>query len=292
MTQASALIIDDETDIRGLIAITLERMNLKCVTAADFSEALALLEQGPYNFCITDMKLPDGDGLDLIRICQSRYPDMPVAMITAFGNVDLAVDALKAGAFDFVIKPIDNQRLRELVQSALKLNASQPTTSFSGDGNSPLLGQSPQMLTLAEKIRKVARTQAPVFIHGESGTGKELVARRIHQLSSRQSGPFIAVNCGAIPADLMESEFFGHTRGAFTGAGQEREGLFRAAQGGTLFLDEVADLPAAMQAKLLRAIQEEEIRPVGETKAEQVDVRVIAATARDLEHEIAEGRFR
>jgi len=233
MNKFAALIIDDEPDIRALIALTLKRMELDCYQAGSVSEALTLLQERPYHFCITDMKLPDGNGLDLIQLCNTRHPDMPVAMITAYGNMELAVNALKAGAFDVVAKPLDTERLRELVKAALQLTKVPANIENlpSADG---LLGQSDGMRTLKEKIFKVARTQAPVFIYGESGTGKELVARLIHHQSARMEQPFIAVNCGAIPRDLMESEFFGHAKGSFTGASSEKAGFFRAANGGTL----------------------------------------------------------
>lgn len=289
MNQYSALIIDDEPDIRELIALTLERMELDCYQAGSVSEAVDALQQRPYHFCITDMKLPDGNGMELVQLCHSRYPDMPIAMITAHGNMELAIDALKAGAFDFVAKPIDTQRLRDLVKAALKL------TQVVISQNTPdeaLLGESQRMAELKDAIRKVARTQAPVFVHGESGTGKELVARMIHHLSPRAQGAFIAVNCGAIPADLMESEFFGHSKGSFTGASHDKPGLFRAADGGTLFLDEVADLPLEMQAKLLRVIQEKAVRKVGEEHEQPVDVRIVSASHHDLEKRVSDQRFR
>ncbi len=281
MNKFAALIIDDEPDIRALIALTLKRMELDCYQAGNVSEALRLLQERPYHFCITDMKLPDGNGLDLIQLCNTRHPDMPVAMITAYGNMELAINALKAGAFDVVAKPLDTDRLRELVKAALQLTKVPANIENlpSADG---LLGQSDGMRTLKEKIFKVARTQAPVFIFGESGTGKELVARLIHHQSARMEQPFIAVNCGAIPRDLMESEFFGHAKGSFTGASSEKAGFFRAANGGTLFLDEVAELPLDMQAKLLRVIQEKAVRSVGSEFETPVDVRVLCASHKDL----------
>ncbi|MCD8523282.1 MAG: sigma-54 dependent transcriptional regulator [Saccharospirillaceae bacterium] len=281
MNKFAALIIDDEPDIRALIALTLKRMELDCFQAGTVSEALTLLQERPYHFCITDMKLPDGNGLDLIQLCNTRHPDMPVAMITAYGNMELAVNALKAGAFDVVAKPLDTERLRELVKAALQLTKvpAHIENLPSADG---LLGQSAGMRTLKEKIFKVARTQAPVFVFGESGTGKELVARLIHHQSARMEQPFIAVNCGAIPRDLMESEFFGHAKGSFTGASSEKAGFFRAANGGTLFLDEVAELPLDMQAKLLRVIQEKAVRSVGSEFETPVDVRILCASHKDL----------
>lgn len=291
MSQYAALIIDDEPDIRELIAMTLERMDLQCFQAANVSEALALLKQRPYHFCITDMKLPDGNGLEIINFCNAQHPNMPIAMITAFGNVDLAVNALKAGAFDLVAKPIDIVRLRELVHAALRLTRV-PANIEAVPSSEGLLGQSEVMNALKEKIRKVARTQAPVFIHGESGTGKELVARLIHYQSVRADQPFIAVNCGAIPKDLMESEFFGHLKGSFTGANSDKAGFFKAAQGGTLFLDEVAELPLDMQAKLLRVIQEKAVRSVGSEHEESIDVRVVSASHKDLQQLVDEETFR
>ena len=281
MNKFAALIIDDEPDIRALIALTLKRMELDCYQAGSVSEAPTLLQERPYHFCITDMKLPDGNGLDLIQLCNTRHPDMPVAMITAYGNMELAVNALKAGAFDVVAKPLDTERLRELVKAALQLTKVPANIENlpSADG---LLGQSDGMRTLKEKIFKVARTQAPVFIYGESGTGKELVARLIHHQSARMEQPFIAVNCGAIPRDLMESEFFGHAKGSFTGASSEKAGFFRAANGGTLFLDEVAELPLDMQAKLLRVIQEKAVRSVGSEFETPVDVRILCASHKDI----------
>ncbi len=291
MNKFAALIIDDEPDIRTLIAMTLQRMDLDCYQAANVSEALALLDQRPYHFCITDMKLPDGNGLDLIGVCNHRFPDMPVAMITAYGNMELAVNALKSGAFDVVAKPLDTERLRDLVKAALRLTKVPANIENipSGDG---LLGHSPGMCDLKAKIHKVARTQAPVFIQGESGTGKELVARLIHHQSARMDQPFVAVNCGAIPRDLMESEFFGHSKGSFTGASSAKAGFFRAANGGTLFLDEVAELPLDMQAKLLRAIQEKSVRSVGAELETPVDVRILCASHRDLGELVQAEQFR
>lgn len=287
-----ALIIDDEPDIRSLIEITLERMDVSCSCAADFSEAIALLEQQEFHFCLTDMKLPDGNGIDLIALAQKKYPKMPIAMITAFGNMETAVEALKSGAFDFVAKPIDLSRLREVVTAALKLTEV-PLASHASKSNSVrLIGNSKAMQTLNSQIEKVARTQAPIFIHGPSGTGKELVAQLIHSLGVRRDKPFIAVNCGAIPRDLMESEFFGHMKGSFTGASSDKLGFFRAAEGGTLFLDEVAELPIEMQAKLLRVIQEQSVRPVGHEQELPINVRILSASHRDLQQRVADELFR
>lgn len=291
MKQYSVLIIDDEPDIRQLMAMTLGRMDLDCSQAATVSEALQLLRERPFHFCLTDMKLPDGNGMDIIQLCHSRYPDMPVAMITAYGNMEMAIEALKAGAFDVVAKPVDITRLRELANAALRLTRV-PVHMESLPSSDALLGQSAPMRQLKERIQKVARTQAPVFIFGESGTGKELVARLIHHQSSRAEGPFIPVNCGAIPKDLMESEFFGHKKGAFTGASGEKEGFFRAAEGGTLFLDEVAELPLDMQAKLLRVIQEKAIRAVGSEHEMPVDVRIVSASHKNLGKMVEDEKFR
>ncbi|WP_369855175.1 sigma-54-dependent transcriptional regulator [Candidatus Thalassolituus haligoni] len=291
MKKYSALIIDDEPDIRQLIALTLSRMDMECYQAANVSEALALLAERPYHFCVTDMKLPDGNGLEIIQLCHARYADMPVAMITAYGSMDMAVEALKAGAFDVVAKPLDIARLRELVAAALQLTRV-PVHLESLPSSDALLGRSGAMMALKDKIQKVARTQAPVFIHGESGTGKELVARLIHHQSSRADNPFIPVNCGAIPKDLMESEFFGHKRGSFTGASADKDGFFKAAEGGTLFLDEVAELPLDMQAKLLRVIQEKATRAVGSEHESPIDVRILSASHKDLAKMVEEERFR
>lgn len=287
-----ALIIDDEPDIRDLIQITLERMDIDCTCAADFSQAIGLLEKGEFHFCLTDMKLPDGNGMDLIALAQKKYPKMPIAMITAFGNMETAVTALKAGAFDFVAKPIDLTRLREVVTAALKLTEVPLASQAAKTNKIQLIGQSEAMAKLNSHIEKVARTQAPIFIHGPSGTGKELVAQLIHSLGVRRDQPFIAVNCGAIPRDLMESEFFGHMKGSFTGASSDKLGFFRAAEGGTLFLDEVAELPIEMQAKLLRVIQEQTVRPVGHEQELPVNVRILSASHRDLHKRVEEDLFR
>jgi two-component system response regulator PilR (NtrC family) len=255
------LVVDDEPDIRELLEITLSRMGLETVSAADLASAYALLDgSDDLRLCLTDMRLPDGNGIELVEHIQREYPDLPVAMITAHGNVDSAIRALKAGAFDFVSKPVDLEKLRSLVGAALELDPRRPTRSPRRD---ELVGDTEAMQQLRRQIAKLARSQAPVHIHGESGSGKELVARSIHGRGPRAAGPFVAVNCGAIPADLIESELFGHLKGSFTGASRDKLGLFQAAEGGTLFLDEVADLPLAMQVKLLRAIQEKRIRPVG-----------------------------
>jgi two-component system response regulator PilR (NtrC family) len=291
----SALIVDDEHDIRELLVLTLGRMGLRTDTAATVAMARAQLAQGSYDLCLTDMRLPDGTGMDVIATIASQYPDTPVAMITAFGNMDAAVDALKAGAFDFVSKPVDINVLRGLVKQALELNQRRRdgVGKIRADaGLGRLGGNSAAMQTLRETVAKVARSQAPISISGESGVGKELVARTIHAEGGRASGPFVPVNCGAIPAELMESEFFGHKKGSFTGAHADKAGLFQAADGGTLFLDEIAELPMAMQVKLLRAIQEKSIRPVGASTELSVDVRILSATHKDLAGLVADGRFR
>ena len=285
----SALIVDDEADIRELLVLTLGRMGLRTDTAPSLTVAREMLATVAYDLCLTDMRLPDGSGLELISEISTRFPDTPVAMITAFGNVEAAVEALKAGAFDFVSKPLDINVLRGLVRQALELNAKRQERP---DAGSRLLGDSEPMVALRNTIAKVARSQAPVHIAGESGTGKELVARTIHAQGSRAGGPFIPVNCGAIPSELMESEFFGHKKGSFTGANADKPGLFQSADGGTLFLDEVAELPLPMQVKLLRAIQEKSIRPVGAAAELPVDVRILSATHKDLGQLVNDGRFR
>ncbi len=290
----SALIVDDERDIRELLVLTLGRMGLRIDTAANLGEAREHLSRNAYDLCLTDMKLPDGNGIELVGHIAREHPTLPVAMITAFGNVELAVEALKAGAFDFVSKPVDIAVLRKLVNHALELNntARAPAPPTPPEHASRLLGSSPAMDTLRDTIAKVARSQAPVYIMGESGVGKELVARTIHEQGARSAGPFVPVNCGAIPAELMESEFFGHKKGSFTGAHIDKPGLFQAANGGTLFLDEVAELPLPMQVKLLRAIQEKCVRAVGASAESPVDVRILSATHKDLGELANDGRFR
>lgn len=284
-----ALIVDDEADIRELIEITLLRMGVRTQAAANLAEARAHLAERSFHFCFTDMRLPDGSGIDLVHHVQKHSPGLPVAVITAYGNAQAAVESLKAGAFDFVSKPVDLPMLRKLVETGLRLKA--------GDGEAPpagggLLGRDPSVDQLRSLIERLARSQAPVHICGESGTGKELVARLIHQRGPRGSAAFVPVNCGAIPSELMESEFFGHLKGSFTGALRDKSGLFQAAEGGTLFLDEVADLPLHMQVKLLRALQERRVRPVGSESEIPVNVRVISATHRDLSGLVASGQFR
>lgn len=280
------LVVDDEPDIRELLEITLGRMKLDTFSARNTGEALALLKREAFDLCLTDMRLPDGTGLELVQHIQQRYPQVPVAMITAYGSLDTAINALKAGAFDFLTKPVDLIRLRELVNSALLL----PVPGIAIDRR--LLGDSLPMRNLRKQIDKLARSQAPVYISGESGSGKELVARLIHERGPRANLPFVPVNCGAIPSELMESEFFGHRKGSFSGAVEDKPGLFQAANGGTLFLDEVADLPLPMQVKLLRAIQEKAIRRVGGQQEVVVDVRILCATHKDLDAEVAAERFR
>ena len=286
-----ALIVDDEPDIRELLTLTLERMAIDCHSAPDLMQARKLLAGRHYDFCLTDMRLPDGDGIELVRDIQRHHPDTPVAMITAHGNMEAAVTALKAGAFDFVSKPVDLHVLRNLVSTALKLHKGEDTPQERRSRDS-LLGESETMRQIRHKIAKVARSQAPIYISGESGSGKELVARLIHEKGPRAALPFVPVNCGAIPEALMESEFFGHKKGSFTGAHSNKDGLFQAADGGTLFLDEVADLPLQMQVKLLRAIQEKSIRPIGTQQEFSIDVRLLSATHKNLAELVAAGTFR
>ena len=289
MSQAHALIVDDEADIRELLEITLGRMNVATHPAADLEQARAALAQRTFDLCITDMRLPDGSGIDLIREIQEQHPNTPVAMITAYGNAQAAVESLKAGAFDFVSKPVDLEILRKLVNTALQLR---PEAQAPTGPDSQLLGNSKQIQELRALVQRLARSQAPVHIFGESGTGKELVARMIHSLGPRAQAAFVPVNCGAIPGELMESEFFGHIKGSFTGATRDKEGLFQAAEGGTLFLDEVADLPLHMQVKLLRAVQERAVRPVGGQREVPVNVRIVSATHKNLHEQVAIGEFR
>lgn len=285
MKPTLALIVDDEPDICELLSLTLARMEVETKTAGDVAGARTLLEQHDFDICLTDMRLPDGNGLELVEWIQGNVPKLPVAVITAHGNVETAVQALKLGAFDFISKPLDLANLRNIVENALRVE-----TAVKDD--SKLLGKSPKMQELRNMVERVARSQAPVHISGESGTGKELVARLIHDSGPRASGPFVPVNCGAIPAELMESEFFGHRKGSFTGAINDKAGLFQCAADGTLFLDEIADLPLSMQVKLLRVIQEKTVRPVGASKEETVDVRILSATHRKLSDMVAEGEFR
>ncbi|MCC5860105.1 MAG: sigma-54-dependent Fis family transcriptional regulator [Ectothiorhodospiraceae bacterium] len=289
MERARALVVDDEPDISELIALTLERMGIAADQAGSAEDAEGLLRENAYNLCLTDMQLPGRNGLELVAYIQRHHPELPVAVITAYGSMDAAVQALKSGAFDFVPKPVDLTMLRKLVDSAMKL-----TTGRQPDRRSrhTLLGDSAAMQRIRGTIVKLARSQAPVYISGESGSGKELVARTIHDKSNRANKAFVPVNCGAIPAELMESEFFGHLKGSFTGATADKQGLFQAADGGTLFLDEIAELPMHMQVKLLRAIQERAVRPVGSQREIPVDVRILSATHKDLAELVDKGEFR
>ncbi|HJV92002.1 MAG TPA: sigma-54 dependent transcriptional regulator [Azonexus sp.] len=283
------LVVDDEADIRELIDLTLARMGLAAECVGSVGAARAALDAGSFQLCLTDMRLPDGEGLDIVRYIGENHAQTPVAVITAFGSAENAVAALKAGAFDYLAKPVGLEQLRALVKSALRLPGG---GQENGDPLQSLIGDSASMQQVRSMIEKLARSQAPIYISGESGSGKELAARLIHTRSARSSGPFVPVNCGAIPENLMESEFFGYRKGAFTGADSDREGFFQAANGGTLFLDEVADLPLAMQVKLLRAIQEKRVRKVGCVTEEAVDVRIICATHRNLRDCVDKGSFR
>ena len=289
------LVVDDEADIRELLGMTLTRMGLEAHCTASTAEAIALLDKNRYDLCLTDMRLPDGDGLAVVDYVSKHHPNLPVAVITAHGSAENAVAALKAGAFDYVSKPLQLHQLRSLVQQALRLSIvekpkkvpkSQPQAARE------LLGTSPSVHHVKNMIERVARSQAPVYVSGESGSGKELAARLIHQQGVRSDGPFFPVNCGAIPENLMESEFFGYKKGAFTGASQDKQGFFQAAHSGTLFLDEVAELPLSMQVKLLRVIQEKSVRQVGSNDEIPVDVRVISATHQDLHQLVTSGDFR
>jgi len=284
---ARVLVVDDEADIRELLDLTLSRMGLAADCAGSVAEARECIGRGRYQLCLTDMRLPDGEGLEVVRLIAERSPETPVAVITAFGSTENAVAALKAGAFDYLAKPVALDQLRTLVKSALDLPSSPGSRQ-----TQQLIGDSAAIAAVREMIEKLARSQAPVYISGESGSGKELAARQIHALGSRNQAPFVPVNCGAIPESLVESEFFGYRKGAFTGADSDRDGFFQAADGGTLFLDEVADLPLAMQVKLLRAIQEKRVRKVGSASEEAVDVRIISATHRNLRACVEAGSFR
>ena len=298
---ASCLIVDDEPDIRTLVALFMKREGVPTLEAATLAEAREQLaaRADDIDLCLADMRLPDGNGLDLVDEIRRAHPRIPVAVITAHGQVEAAVRALKAGAFDFINKPIEQDTLRRLLRDARNLqpagstgSSDEPPATSGQEGDSPLIGRSQPMRQMREMIGKLARSQAPIFIQGESGTGKELVAREIHAHSSRAKGSFVPVNCGAIPDELIESELFGHQKGAFTGASQDKPGLFRAAEGGTLFLDEIAELPMNLQVTLLRVLQERRVRPVGATKEVPVDVRIVSASHQDLQKAVAEGRFR
>jgi two-component system response regulator PilR (NtrC family) len=290
MSTHQALIVDDEPDIRELLELTLGRMHINTRSASDLKEAHALLAAEKFDVCLTDMRLPDGNGIDLVRYIQQQEMGLPVAVITAYGSMDTAVAALKAGAFDFVTKPVDLNVLRNLVKSVLKL--SDESVARDRRSRDTLLGDAQSMRDIRSTIAKLSRSQAPVYISGESGTGKELVAKLIHSRGPRSDKPFIPVNCGAIPSELMESEFFGHMKGSFTGAMKDKKGLFQAAEGGTLFLDEVAELPLHMQVKLLRSIQEKAVRPIGGEREIPTDARILSATHKDLGQLVGAGQFR
>src|SRR5271165_2046599 len=290
MSKPAVLIVDDEPDLCELLTITLQRMNLSPRSANGVGEAQRLLKTEHFDLCLTDMQLPDGNGLELVEWMQQHTPIVPVAVITAHGNMETAVRALKLGAYDFVSKPLDLSKLRKLVATAIKLSETSETDTVVLGPR--LLGNSAIMQHLREMIARVARSQAPVHIFGESGTGKELVAKLIHESGPRRDGPFVPVNCGAIPTELMESELFGHKRGSFTGAVSDKKGLIQSAEGGTLFLDEIADLPLHMQVKLLRVIQEKAVRPIGEQAEVSIDVRILSATHKNLAQLVAEGKFR
>jgi len=290
MNSRFCLIVDDEPDIRELLELTLGRMGLQTFCAENVGRAKELLKQHRFDMCLTDMKLPDGNGIELVQYVQLKYASLPIAVITAHGNMEMAISALKSGAFDFVSKPVDLQVLRNLVNTALKVSHNFPTADRRS--RDILLGESPAMQQTRSLISKVARSQAPVYISGESGTGKELVARLIHSKGPRNEKSFVPVNCGAIPGELMESELFGYKKGSFTGANSDKDGLFQIANGGTLFLDEIADMPLHMQVKLLRAIQEKAIRPVGASNETSVDVRILCATHKPLKQMVDEGKFR
>ena len=296
MISKHVLIVDDEADIRELLVLTLSRMGIDAEAVQSVKEAKAALERQPFDLCLTDMRLPDGDGLELLKHIADNHGNTPVAVITAYGSTENAVLALKAGAFDYLAKPIKLEQLRPLVTSALKLprpvQARRASIGETSPGAPRLLGESPAIQRAREMIEKLARSQAPVYIPGEPGSGKEVAARLIHAGSSRADAPFVAVNCGAIPENLMESEFFGYKRGAFTGADSDKMGYVQAAEKGTLFLDEVGDLPLAMQVKLLRVIQEKKVRRVGDTQEEPMDVRIISATHRSLSEQVEAGQFR
>jgi two-component system response regulator PilR (NtrC family) len=286
--QPNVLVIDDEADLRELLSITLGRMNINAHTADSVSAALSALKEQTFDLCLTDMNLPDGTGEEIVMHIHKQYPNLPVAVITAYGNMETATNCMKHGAYDFIAKPISLDKIKALVDDGLGIGR-EPQKSGS---SIELIGDSASIADLREQIVKLSRSQAPIYISGESGTGKEMVARLIHQSGPRKTQPFVAVNCGAIPSELMESEFFGHRKGSFTGAYEDRKGLFREANGGTLFLDEVADLPLHMQVKLLRAIQEKSVRPIGESKEFSVNVRVLSATHKNLASEVENGNFR
>ena len=287
------LIVDDEPDIIELLELTFARMGMNVFSAKCISEAKKLLQSRQFQLCFTDMRLPDGEGLDLVKYIAHHYSDLPVAVITAYGTSENAVATLKAGAFDYLSKPVSLKQLRDLVQAAFSLPPLQTESAIQNKSNQRiLLGESQPMRQLRATIEKLSRSQASVYINGESGSGKELAARMIHEKSARHKQVFIAVNCGAIPENLMESEFFGYKKGAFTGADKDHDGFFLIANGGTLFLDEVADLPLTMQVKLLRVIQERQVRRIGDTQERNIDVRIISATHKKLSHCVETGQFR
>jgi two-component system, NtrC family, response regulator PilR len=290
MRKPLVLIVDDEPDIRELLEITLNRMDIDTRCAENINRAKTLLLEESFDLCLTDMKLPDGNGLELVDLIQAMPTSMPIAVITAHGNMDTAILAMKKGAFDFISKPVDLLALRQLINSALK--TVEPNMTKDRRTRNVLLGDSVVMRDIRSKINKLALSQAPIYISGESGSGKELVAKLIHRQSARSANPFVAINCGAIPLELMESEFFGHKKGSFTGASSDKQGLFQAAEGGTLFLDEVADLPLSLQVKLLRALQEKKIRPVGDSREIPVDIRLLSATHQNLNDMVLVGTFR
>lgn len=288
MSDPVALIIDDEQDLLSLLSITLRRMGVESLKAGNVAEAKSQLDRKSFDLCLTDLRLPDGSGMEIVKYIQDNYSDTPVAVITAFGDPKTAVEALKLGAFDYIAKPIEVEQLQAIIESSMRLSDASAQT----ESSRTLLGDSEEMNKIRALINKVARNQAPVHIHGETGTGKELIARLIHENGPRASNPFVAVNCGAIPSELMESEFFGHKKGSFTGAFADKKGLFEAANGGTLFLDEIAELPQDLQVKLLRTIQEKTVRPVGEVSERPIDVRLISATHKDLQDMIEKDQFR
>lgn len=291
--QPLVLLVDDEEDLCTLMQMTLARMGIQTHVAYRLQQAKQQLAEHHYDACLTDLNLPDGNGIQLVEFIAEQYPNLPVAVLTAYGNMEIAIAALKAGAFDFVSKPVNQMHLQQLLEKALNkpFDKAEPNSQDQLEYKM-LIGQSLPIQQLRSTIKKIARSQAPVFITGESGTGKEVVANLVHRLSNRNEGPFIAINCGAIPTELMESELFGHKKGSFTGATQDKQGLIQSAHGGSLFLDEIAELPLSMQVKLLRAVQEKRIRPVGSDTEIDVDFRVISASHQDLESLVQQGRFR
>ncbi|CAB1219432.1 Transcriptional regulatory protein ZraR [Acinetobacter bouvetii] len=290
--QPLVLLVDDEEDLCTLMQMSLSRLGIKTHIAHRLEQAKRLLTDNRYDACLTDLNLPDGNGLQLVEWINQRFPSLPVAVLTAYGNMEIAIAALKAGAFDFVSKPINQKHLEQLLQKAFNQPIGNLNSKEESLEQKLLIGQSLPIQQLRITLNKIARSQAPVFITGESGTGKEVIANLVHRLSNRNEGPFIAINCGAIPTELMESELFGHKKGSFTGATQDKQGLIQSAHGGSLFLDEVAELPLSMQVKLLRAVQEKRIRPVGSDTEIDVDFRVISASHQDLEALVQQGRFR